>query len=212
MIRRFLVLIKLCAIVIFGLSAGQRALHAETVKPAPLNQNEYLHGTFELARHLDGFEEPLLSRGEFVISPQNGLIWKTTFPFPGITVLEDDGIFTITPNGDRNAFASGSETRQFVRMISSVLSGNWDTLQSQFNIAENITQSNTWEVVLTPSTNSAVATQVNNIAASGDIFVRKVTIEKPSSDQDVITFDDQVVGMLPLPPEFAKLFTDGMRE
>ena len=212
MIRRFLVLITLCAIVIVGLSTGQRALHAETVKPAPLDQNEYLHGTFELARHLDGFEKPLLSRGEFVISPQNGLIWKTTFPFPGITVLEDDGIFTITPNGYRNAIASGSETRQFVRMISSVLSGNWDTLQSQFNIAENITQSNTWEVVLTPSTNSAVATQVNRIAASGDIFVKTVTIKKPSSDQDVITFDDQVVGMLPLPPEFAKLFTDGTPE
>lgn len=212
MIRRFLVLIKLCAFVIVGLSAGQRALHAETAKPTPLDQNEYLQGTFELARHLDGFEKPLLSRGEFVISPQNGLIWKTTFPFPGITVLEGDGIFTITPNGDRNALASGSETRQFVRMISSVLSGNWDTLQSQFDIAENITQSNTWEAILTPNTNSAAATQVNRIAASGDIFVRKVTIEKPSSDRDVITFDDQVVGMLPLPPEFAKLFTDGIPE
>lgn len=212
MTRRFLVLITLCAIVIVGLSTGQRALHAETVKPAPLDENEYLHGTFELARHLDGFEKPLLSRGEFVISPQNGLIWKTTFPFPAITVLEGEGIFTITPNGDRNAMASGSETRQFVRMISSVLSGNWETLQSQFDIAENNKKSNTWEVVLTPSTNSAVATQVNNIAASGDIFVRKVTIEKPSSDQDVLTFDDQVVGMLPLPPEFAKLFTDGIPE
>ncbi|KXJ50494.1 MAG: hypothetical protein AXW12_03580 [Thalassospira sp. Nap_22] len=212
MIRRLLVLITLCAIVIVGLSAGQLALHAETVKPAPLDENEYLHGTFELARHLDGFEKPLLSRGEFVISTQNGLIWKTTFPFPGITVLEDDGIFTITPNGDRNAIASGSETRQFVRMISSVLSGNWDILQSQFNIAENITQSNTWEAILTPNTNSAVATQVNRIAASGDIFVKTVTIEKPSSDRDVITFDDQVVGMLPLSPEFAKLFTDGIPE
>jgi len=211
-IRRLLVLIKLCAIVIVGLSAGQLALHAETVKPAPLDENEYLHGTFELARHLDGFEKPLLSRGEFVISPQNGLIWKTTFPFPGITVLEDDGIFTITPNGDRNAMASGSETLQFVSMISSVLSGNWDTLQSQFDITENAAKSNTWEAILTPNTSSVVATQVNRIVASGDIFVKTVTIEKPSSDQDVITFDDQVVGMLPLPPEFAKLFTDGIPE
>jgi len=211
-IRRFFVLITLCAIVVVGLSTGQRALHAETAKPIPLDENEYLHGTFELARHLDGFEKPLLSRGEFVISPQNGLIWKTTFPFPGITVLEGDGIFTITPNGDRNAMASGSETRQFVRMISSVLSGNWDTLQSQFDITENAAQSNTWEAILTPNTSSAVATQVNRIVASGDIFVRKVTIEKPSSDRDVITFEDQVVGILPLPREFAKFFTDGIPE
>jgi hypothetical protein len=211
-IRRFLVLITLCAIVIVGLSTGQRALNAETVKPAPIDENEYLHGRFELARHLDGFEKPLLSRGEFVISPQNGLIWKTTFPFPGITVLEGDGIFTITPNGDRNAMASGSETLQFVRMISSVLSGNWNTLQSQFDITKNSAQSSTWDVLLTPNTNSAVATQVNRIAASGDIFVKTVTIEKPSSDRDVITFDDQVVGMLPLPPEFAKFFTDGIPE
>uniref|UniRef100_UPI0025CBA53A hypothetical protein n=1 Tax=Thalassospira sp. UBA1131 TaxID=1947672 RepID=UPI0025CBA53A len=66
--------------------------------------------------------------------------------------------------------------------------------------------------ILTPKTNGAVATHLNRIAASGDIFVKTVTIEKPSSDQDVITFDDQVVGMLPLPPEFAKLVTDGIPE
>jgi hypothetical protein len=211
-IRRFLVLFTLSAIVIVGPSTGQRALNAETVKPTPLDKNEYLHGTFELARHLDGFEKSLLSRGEFVISPQHGLVWKTTFPFPGITVLAGDEIFTIAENGDRNAMASGSETRQFISIISSVLSGNWSPVESQFDIDENVPTSTAWEVNLTPHTNSTIATQVNRIAASGDIFVKKVAIEKPSSDQDVITFDNQAVKTIPLPPEFAKLFTDEIPE
>lgn len=212
MIRRILVLFTLCTIFIVCLSTGHQALRAETAKPTPLDQNEYLRGTFELARHLDGFEKPLLSRGEFVISPQHGLVWKTTFPFPGITVLAGDGIFTIAENGDRNAMASGSETRQFISMISSVLSGNFSPLESQFDIAESTAETNTWKALLTPSTNSAMATQVKRIAASGDMFVKKVIIEKPASDQDVITFYNQSVGTVPLPPEFAKLFADGKPE
>lgn len=212
MIRCFLVLITLCAIAIGAPSTGLRTLRAETVEPAPLDQSEYLHGTFELARHLDGFEKPLLSRGEFVISPQLGLIWKTTFPFPGTTVVKRDRIFTITPNGSRNDMASGSETRQFVSMISSVLAGDWTDLEDQFDIQENTSQSITWKVILTPNPNSAVAAQVTKIAASGDIFVKNVIIEKPSSDWDVITFDAQVVGKNPLPDEFAKLFANGIGE
>lgn len=206
MIRRILPLITLCSIFLVCLSTGHRAL-AETTKPTPLDQNEYLRGTFELARHLDGFKKPLLSRGEFVISPQYGLLWKTTFPFPGITVLKGDGIFTTTQNGDRNAMASGSETRQFVSMISSVLSGNWSSLESQFDVHKNSVQSDGWQVTLMPHMNKTVAAQVSKITASGDTFVRKVMIEKPSSDQDVIAFDDHVVARGPLPPEFATLFT-----
>jgi|TARA_Y100000782_G_scaffold45424_1_gene51008 hypothetical protein len=206
--RRFLVLITLCAIAFVAPSIGLQTLRAETAKPASLNQNEYLHGTFELARHLDGFEKPLLSRGEFVISPQSGLIWKTTFPFPGVTVLKRDRIYAIAPNGARNDMASGSKTRQFVSMISSVLAGDWTGLEDQFDIQENAEQSNRWKTTLTPHPNSAVTTQVAEIVASGDIFVQNVTIEKPSSDRDVITFDDQLVGENPLPDEFAKLFAD----
>ena len=93
-------------------------------------------------------------------------------------------------------------------MISSVLAGDWTGLEDQFDIQENAEQSNRWKTTLTPHPNSAVTTQVAEIVASGDIFVQNVTIEKPSSDRDVITFDDQLVGENPLPDEFAKLFAD----
>ncbi|MEQ8389586.1 MAG: outer membrane lipoprotein carrier protein LolA [Thalassospira sp.] len=209
MIRRLLVLITVCVAFASQL-ATPKALQAETASPTPIAKNEYLRGTFELNRHLDGFEKPLLSLGEFVLSPQHGLIWKTTFPFPGVTVFEEGGIFTIDQNGNRTAIAKGTETRQFVTMISSVLSGNWDPLESQFNITKTGVKTTGWRITLTPNANSAVGNQIELITAQGNAFVQEVVITKPSSDHDVITFDGQTIEPVPLPSDFNDLFTNGI--
>ncbi|WP_430475482.1 outer membrane lipoprotein carrier protein LolA [Thalassospira lucentensis] len=189
-----------------------KTLQAEAARPIPITKNEYLRGTFELSRHLDGFEKPLLSRGEFVLSPQHGLIWKTTIPFPAITVFDEGGIFTIDQNGNRNAMAKGTETRQFVTMISSVLSGNWDSLESDFDATKKDRETTGWHITLTPSANSIVGNQIELITAQGNPFVQEVVITKPSSDHDVITFDGQLIETVPLPSEFNDLFTNGTAE
>ncbi|WP_052065785.1 LolA family protein [Thalassospira australica] len=208
MIRGFLILITVCVAFASFLAMPQPLL-AETAKPSPIAENEYLRGTFELARHLNGFEKPLLSRGEFVLSPQHGLIWKTTFPFPGVTVFEEGGIFSVDQNGQRDAMAKGNETRQFVTMISSVLSGNWNPLESQFNISESTAKTKEWNINLTPYPNSFAGSQIELITAQGNAFVQEVVIIKPSSDQDIITFDGQTIEPVPLPTEFNDLFSDG---
>ncbi len=209
MIRRLLVLITVF-VAFASLLAMPKALQAETTRPTPIAKNEYLRGKFELARHLDGFEKPLLSRGEFVLSPQHGLIWKTTFPFPSVTVFDEDGIFTVDQDGTRNAMAKGTETRQFVTMISSVLSGNWNPLESQLDITEKDVETTVWHTTLIPKPNSVIGHQVELITAQGNAFVQEVVIEKPSSDHDVVTFHEQTIEPVPLPAEFNDLFSNGV--
>ncbi|MEQ8285294.1 outer membrane lipoprotein carrier protein LolA [Thalassospira sp.] len=209
--RKLLVLITVC-VAFTSFLAVPKTLQAETARPTPIAKNEYLRGTFELNRHLDGFENPLLSRGEFVLSPQHGLIWKTTFPFPGVTVFEEGGIFTIDQNGNRTAMAKGTETRQFVTMISSVLSGNWDPLESQFDITKKDLETTGWNITLSPHSNNFVGNQIELITAQGNAFVQEVVITKPSSDHDIITFDGQTIEPVPLPSEFNDLFTNGTAE
>lgn len=208
MIRRILVLISAFGLIATCLVLPQR-LQAEQIKPTALKPNEYLRGTFELARKLDGFEKPLLSRGEFILSPKHGLVWQTKSPFPSVTILEEAGIFTVDEDGKRNAMATGSEIRQFVTMISSVLSGNWEQLKSQFDIKKDFSKTNSWCVFLTPHTNNIIADQVEKIKVRGNVFVQEMMIQKPFSDQDLITFEGQAVEPLPLPSEFSNLFING---
>ena len=175
--------------------------------PATINQDQYLGGSFTMDRHLDGFEKPLTSNGDFVLSPTKGLVWRTLQPFPGTTILDDHGITRIDDQGNRDELARGDQFRQFVELISAVLAGNWQPLEQRFEIAKDTTEQGAWQVILTPKNGSTIQNQISKITATGTDFVENVRLEKPTGDHDAITLSDQSLQGLPLPPEFADLLT-----
>ena len=175
--------------------------------PATINQDQYLGGSFTMDRHLDGFDKPLTSNGDFVLSPTKGLVWRTLQPFPGTTILDDHGITRIDDQGNRDELARGDQFRQFVELISAVLAGNWQPLELRFEIAKDTTEQGAWQVILTPKNGSTIQNQISKITATGTDFVENVRLEKPTGDHDAITLSDQSLQGLPLPPEFADLLT-----
>lgn len=182
--------------------------HADNApSPATIGTEQYLGGSFSMNRHLDGFEKPLTSNGDFVLSPANGLAWRTLQPFPGTTILDDHGITRIDDQGNRDELARGDQFRQFVELISAVLAGNWQPLEQRFDIAKDTTENGAWKVILTPKDGSTIQSQISKITATGTDFVENVRLEKPTGDHDVITLSDQALQGLPLPPEFADLLT-----
>tara|TARA_R100001143_G_scaffold37623_1_gene35127 strand:- start:247 stop:882 length:636 start_codon:yes stop_codon:yes gene_type:complete len=175
--------------------------------PATIDQDQYLGGSFTMDRHLDGFEKPLTSNGDFVLSPARGLVWRTLAPFPGTTILDDHGITRIDDQGNRDELARGDQFRQFVELISAVLAGNWQPLEQRFDITRDTTENGAWQVILTPKDGSTIQNQISKIIATGTDFVENVRLEKPTGDHDAITLSDQSLQGLPLPPEFAALLT-----
>jgi hypothetical protein len=175
--------------------------------PATIGTEQYLGGSFTMDRHLDGFEKPLTSNGDFVLSPARGLVWRTLQPFPGTTILDDHGITRIDDQGNRDELARGDQFRQFVELISAVLAGNWQPLEQRFDITRDTTEQGAWQVILTPKDGSNIAQQISKITAAGTDFVEAVRLEKPTGDHDAITLADQALQSLPLPPEFAALLT-----
>ncbi|MCH2276625.1 outer membrane lipoprotein carrier protein LolA [Thalassospira sp.] len=175
--------------------------------PATIGTEQYLGGSFTMDRHLDGFEKPLTSNGDFVLSPANGLVWRTLAPFPGTTILDDHGITRIDDQGNRDELARGDQFHQFVELISAVLAGNWQPLEQRFDITRDTTEQDAWQVILTPKDGSTIQNQISKITATGNDFVENVRLEKPTGDHDAITLSDQSLQGLPLPPEFAALLT-----
>ncbi|MBV17483.1 MAG: hypothetical protein CMO05_08415 [Thalassospira sp.] len=176
--------------------------------PTPISDQQYLTGTFALDRHLDGFDAPLTSTGEFTLSPSKGLIWQNLKPFPDTTVMNDHGITRKHDDGTFETIASGARFHQFIALISAVLAGNWDPLSDQFTItpAKTATAPN-WQVTLAPKNSNGLSNLVSQIIVKGDEFVTHVTLNKPSGDRDEITLNDQKRHDLPLPTDLAKLLS-----
>ncbi|MBO9509243.1 outer membrane lipoprotein carrier protein LolA [Thalassospira sp. A3_1] len=204
-IRRLIASIATAALLAAGMAGTARA--DDIPAPATIGTEQYLGGSFTMDRHLDGFEKPLTSNGDFVLSPANGLVWRTLAPFPGTTILDDHGITRIDDQGNRDELARGDQFRQFVELISAVLAGNWQPLEQRFDIAKDTTEQGAWKVILTPKDGSTIQNQISKITATGTDFVENVRLEKPTGDHDAITLSDQALQGLPLPPEFADLLT-----
>lgn len=185
--------------------------HARPGTTVPIKDGAYLHGTFVMERHLAGFDKPLKSTGQFALVPARGLVWQTTSPFPGSTILTDHGITNIDADG--TAHKIGNDTAQFgvfINLISSVLAGNWSALESRFDVQFSPPDEKIWQVRLTPFSESAIGGQIIDINASGTRFVDHVILHKPGGDFDDITLSDQTISDLPLPDDFAKLMDRGM--
>jgi len=204
-IRRLIASIATAALLAAGMAGTARA--DDIPSPATIGTEQYLGGSFTMDRHLDGFEKPLTSNGDFVLSPANGLVWRTLAPFPGTTILDDHGITRIDDQGNHDELARGDQFRQFVELISAVLAGNWQPLEQRFDIAKATTEHGAWQVILTPKDGSTIQNQISKITATGTDFVENVRLEKPTGDHDAITLSDQSLQGLPLPPEFADLLT-----
>jgi hypothetical protein len=204
-IRRLIASVATAALLAASMPGSARA--DDIPSPATISTEQYLGGSFTMDRHLDGFDKPLSSNGDFVLSPANGLVWRTLAPFPGTTILDDHGITRIDDQGNRDELARGDQFRQFVELISAVLAGNWQPLEQRFDIAKDTTEQGAWKVILTPKDGSNIAQQLSKITATGTDFVENVRLEKPTGDHDAITLSDQALQGLPLPPEFAALLT-----
>ncbi|MEK9842963.1 MULTISPECIES: hypothetical protein [Thalassospira] len=212
------IILHIALIVFFAMTGHVASARADAALPATklqqIGDDQYLAGAFRLDRYLAGFEQPLISKGAFTLSPGDGLVWQNREPFPDVTVMTDRGITRIGDDGSRETIANGAQFNQFITLISAVLSGNWDALSQHFIVTERSAETDdatdgdsasTWQIELTPIAGRPIADQIAHITASGRDFVDHVRIDKPTDDHDEITLSNQTAASLPLPDDIAAL-------
>jgi hypothetical protein len=188
-----------CVLLLCALAANAADLMADV--RARLGQPAVLRGEFEQSKHVAGFKKALLSKGDFLVARDRGVLWRTREPFAGVLKLTPNEI--VATQGGALAFRLTASTEPSVRVINglmfSLLNGDVAALAEQFTIA-GVAEAKSWSLTLVPR-QPAFAKILTRIELSGDVYVRRIAMEEANGDRTVIQFHKQT-------PDPAKLSTD----
>ena len=156
-----------------------------------LAKPDVIHGQFIQEKHLRALPQPLISKGNFVLAKNHGLLWLLKTP------LQQD--YRITANGiarrDGNAWqllpnkSAGAEQN---RLFLAVLQGDSSGLQRDFELALS-GDAQQWKLTLTPR--SVLLKQVfNQINIDGGELVQTIELLETQGDSTVLRMQDSTSG------------------
>ncbi|HSC80371.1 MAG TPA: outer membrane lipoprotein carrier protein LolA [Chitinolyticbacter sp.] len=156
-----------------------------------LAQPPVLRGEFEQRKQVAGFKKPLLSRGDFIVARERGVLWRTTAPFSSQLRLTRNEI--VATQGGQVAFRLDAAKEPSVRMINALLfallNGDIDALAEHFGV-DGEARGPQWQLVLTPKS-AALARLMTRVSLSGDQYVRQIDIAEANGDRTAIRFSAQ---------------------
>jgi hypothetical protein len=170
---------------------------------ANLAEHPVIKGTFEQAKNISRLNRSLLSRGNFIIAADMGMVWKTLSPFPSTMAVGRDFIIQSDVSGFRTKIeARGNET--FLRLsetISAVFSGNSQKLTENFEIF--FTQSGkSWTLGLLPSEKS-IRSFADRIILNGDSVIRSINLYEQNGDSIRYALSEHIFSEVLSPDEKA---------
>ena len=167
-----------------------------------------LRGQFEQSRHLHGFRNPLVSRGDFVVVRDRGVLWETRKPFASTTVISKDRVVTRRSDGSSQVMVDKSQSQAASRvnaLMPALLGGDVVTLSKYFEVRESAMADGGWHLELTPR-KSGLAHVFARIVLQGDRYVRSVHLEEKGGDSTDIVFSAMTDQPAKLDPVEAKPF------
>ena len=124
-------------------------------------------GDFTQIKTLQTNGRKLTSTGKFIFS-QQGILWQTEKPFPSSLILTKDAMVQIAANGKKSVM-SGKDNQIFANIsetLSSVFSGNVDTLKKNFECELIQEADSSWKILLTPK-DSTIASVMKSMVLAG---------------------------------------------
>lgn len=181
----------LTALVLCFISAGGMAADLAASVKARLSQPDILQGRFEQSKQVAGFKKPLISKGDFLVGREHGVLWRTLSPFTSELKLSRDEI--VARQGGEVVFRLNAGKEPSVRMINSLLfsllNGDITRLSELFQMDGSIS-GKSWQLQLTPK-QATLGKIMRKIELSGDQFVRRIDLNEANGDQTSIRFSDQ---------------------
>jgi outer membrane lipoprotein-sorting protein len=157
-----------------------------------ITQPATLRGHFEQEKQLQGFRNPLRSRGTLLLLRDRGVAWDTTAPFASSTVLSRERLVSTLPDGSSRVLldAGASPAMAAVNsLLLALVAGDLDALAPQFTIEETLKADGAWSLRLTPR-EPALQRVFASIELDGDRYVREVRIAETAGDRSTIRFVD----------------------
>lgn len=154
---------------------------------APESPDAVIRGEFEQEKHLVELDRPLVSRGEFVAAPADGLIWRVREPVTSTMVVTERHLVE-TVEG-RETLRVTAEERPALRMMATamlaVFRSDADRLQEFFDIDIESPDTDDWVLRLQPRGEGA-AEFMEGMWIRGGTRVECVEVAESGGDRTVI--------------------------
>ena len=193
--RRRVVVGLLAGCVVSPLTAAPPQL-ADQVRRR-LSDAPVLRGQFEQRKTVRGFKHALVSRGDFLVAKERGVVWHTREPFESSLVVTRERLLSRRADGrpeQRIETRDEPVLRAVNEMLFALMSADLATLGSRFQIDGELVGAGGWRLALVPR-DSALAHWVARIEIEGDSHVRGLRLQEAQGDTSVIRFNDQVQSM-----------------
>lgn len=196
------------AILLLASLAAATPHGAPSVRPAPatpaaaasdgdgvrarLAQPDVLRGGFVQEKQLEGFRNPLRSRGGFLLVRGRGVAWDTVEPFAASTVLTRARLLTTLPDGSSRVVLDADSSPGMATvnaLLMALVAGDLDALAPQFTLEETLLDDGAWTLVLRPREDT-LKRVFERIELRGDRHVREVHILEAAGDRTRIVFED----------------------
>lgn len=148
-------------------------------------QEPVVRGAFEQQKTVKGFRHPLVSSGDFVVSQQRGVLWRTRLPYASSLVVTRDRVIARQADGSVARRLSANEepaVRTISETLSGVLSADLAVLAQRFQIEGELIGRDAWRLVLLPR-DAGLARWVQRLELEGDRFLRSVRLQEAAGDQ-----------------------------
>ncbi|HEX5754909.1 MAG TPA: outer membrane lipoprotein carrier protein LolA [Arenimonas sp.] len=149
-----------------------------------------LRGQFEQVRQLQGFRNPLRSRGVFLLARDHGMLWDTREPFASRMVLTRARLLTRLPDGSTRVLLDGTRTPALSALnalLLALLAGDLEALTQQFEAEQTLNADGSWTLRLQPR-EVDMRKAIARVELAGDRYVRQITISEPGGDSTHIRF------------------------
>lgn len=155
-----------------------------------LAQPAVLRGGFEQRKQLQGFRNPLVSRGNFLLLRDRGVAWDTVEPFASSALLTRERLLTRLPDGSTRVVLDASASPGMAAansLLMALVAGDVEALGSQFDAEESLAADGRWTLRLQPR-EAGLKRVFRRITLHGDRHVREVDIEESGGDRTTIRF------------------------
>jgi len=153
-----------------------------------LGRPEVVRGEFEQKKYIQALAKPLVSRGDFLVARERGVLWRTRIPFAQTVRLTRAGI--VLEQGGETSVRLSAEREPAVRAATGVLfalwAGDFDRLREHFELSGQVEREG-WSVVLRPI--GAMPAQLfQSVRMEGGSHIRAVDLLERNGDRTEIRF------------------------
>lgn len=152
-----------------------------------------LRGEFEQHKSVAGFRKPLVSRGDFVVARERGVLWNTHSPFASSLVVTRERLLSRRADGKIDMVIDTGEEpglRAINEILFAVMAADLAVLQTRFTIGGELVGNDAWSLVLLPP-DAMAARWLSRVELDGDRHVQRVRFEDAQGDVTEIRFSAQ---------------------